>query len=143
MKKLFKSRKALGPVVAAIILITVAVASSIAVSVWTGALTFTFTKWEELKILSHTWISAGAAGGTTGIYLRVRNTGASSLTLSGAEVNNAAPSTQNATGSLAANAEAVVIIIPSGGFTSGQKYEFAILTLAGNRYPYTATAPRL
>ena len=136
MKRLFKSRKALSPVVAAIILIAVAVAVSIAAAVWMGALTFTFMETEELKILSHTW------GGTTGIYLKVRNTGTSSLTLSGAEINNQAPIAQNATGNLAASAEAVVIITAPGGFTSGQKYTFAILTSDGNRYPYTATVPR-
>jgi len=134
MKRLFKSRKALSPVVAAIILIAVTVAVSIAVAAWMGALTFTFMQTEELKIVSRTW------NGTTGIYLKVRNTGTSSLTLASAEVNGAAPSTgQNATGSLAANAETVVYIQHS--FTSGQKYEFAILTSAGNRYMYTATAP--
>ncbi|MFB0514254.1 MAG: hypothetical protein ACETVQ_01610, partial [Candidatus Bathyarchaeia archaeon] len=88
---------------------------------------------EELKIVGYTW------NGTTGIYLKVRNTGTSSLTLSGAEVNNAAPTSQNATGSLASNTETTVYI--TYGFVSGQKYEFAILTSAGNRYTYTATAP--
>ncbi|MGQ9565095.1 MAG: archaellin/type IV pilin N-terminal domain-containing protein, partial [Candidatus Bathyarchaeales archaeon] len=37
MRKLFKSRKALSPVVAAIILIAVTVAVSIAVAAWMGA----------------------------------------------------------------------------------------------------------
>jgi flagellin-like protein len=49
MKKLWKNVKALSPVVAAIILIAVTVAVSIAVAAWMGALTFTFTKTEELK----------------------------------------------------------------------------------------------
>ena len=136
MKKLFKSRKALSPVVAAIILIAVTVAVSIAVAAWMGALTFTFMQTEELKIVSRTWGASNAY-----IDLTVRNTGTASLTLSGAEVNNAAAPTHNATGSLAANAQTVVRITPSSAFTSGQKYEFAILTSAGNRYTYTATAP--
>ena len=57
MKKLFKSRKALSPVVAAIILIAVTVAVSIAVAAWMGALTFTFMQREELKILSASKVS--------------------------------------------------------------------------------------
>jgi len=135
MKKLFKSRKALSPVVAAIILIAVTVAVSIAVAAWMGALTFTFMQTEELKIVSRTWGASNAY-----IDLTLRNTGTASLTLSGAEVNNAAAASHNATGySLAANAQVVVTITQS--FTSGQKYEFAILTSAGNRYTYTATAP--
>jgi len=132
MWKLFKSRKALSPVVAAIILIAVTVAVSIAVAAWMGALTFTFMKTEELKIVSHTW-------GTNSISLKVRNTGTSALTLSGAEVNNGAPTSQNATGPLPSNQEATVTIGYS--FTSGQKYEFAIKTAAGNKYTYIATAP--
>jgi len=135
MKKLFKSRKALSPVVAAIILIAVTVAVSIAVAAWMGALTFTFMQTEELKIVSRTWGASNAY-----IDLTLRNTGTAALTLSGAEVNNAAAASHNATGySLAANAQVVVTITQS--FTSGQKYEFAILTSAGNRYTYTATAP--
>jgi flagellin-like protein len=40
--KILKSKKALSPVVASIILIAVTVAVSIAVAAWMGALTFTF-----------------------------------------------------------------------------------------------------
>ena len=40
MKKLFRNKKVLSPVVAAIILIAVTVAVSIAVATWMGALTF-------------------------------------------------------------------------------------------------------
>ena len=136
MKSLFKSRKALSPVVAAIILIAVTVAVSIAVAAWMGALTFTFMQTEELKIVSRTWDASNNY-----MDLKLRNTGTSSLTLSGAEVNSVAV-TFNATGSsLAANAETTVRLTPSSAFTSGQKYEFAVLTSAGNRYVYTATAP--
>jgi flagellin-like protein len=53
--KMLKSKKALSPVVASIILIAVTVAVSIAVAAWMGALTFTFMKTEELKVQSHTW----------------------------------------------------------------------------------------
>ncbi|NIQ04873.1 MAG: hypothetical protein GWO20_03795, partial [Candidatus Korarchaeota archaeon] len=42
MKRIWKGKKALSPVVAAIILIAVTVAVSIAVAAWMGALTFTF-----------------------------------------------------------------------------------------------------
>ena len=42
MKKLLKSKKALSPVVAAIILIAVTVAVSIAVAAWMGSLTINF-----------------------------------------------------------------------------------------------------
>ena len=52
MRKLLKSKKALSPVVAAIILIAVTVAVSIAVAAWMGSMTFTFMETEEIKITS-------------------------------------------------------------------------------------------
>jgi len=133
MRKLFRSRKALSPVVAAIILIAVTVAVSIAVAAWMGALTFTFMKTEELKITSHEWTAAG-------ITLNVRNTGTANLILVYAEVNSV--KTTDLTDTIAPGGEATVdITAPTGGFVDGVKYEFAIVTKAGNRYTYTAVAP--
>ncbi|NIO37110.1 DUF4352 domain-containing protein, partial [Candidatus Bathyarchaeota archaeon] len=56
--------------------IAVTVAVSIAVAAWMGALTFTFMKTEELKILSHTWDSSRVY-----IDLSVKNTGTGALTV--------------------------------------------------------------
>lgn len=82
MRKLLKSRKALSPVVAAIILIAVTVAVSIAVAAWMGALTFTFMKTEELKIISVTFKTGNAT-------ISVTNTGANSLTVSSITIDDA------------------------------------------------------
>ena len=134
MRKLFKSKKALSPVVAAIILIAVTVAVSIAVAAWMGALTFTFMKTEELKVQGHTW-------GTGTIDLSVKNTGTSALTLSSARVNDAvATSNISASGYQLQPGSSAVIRITQA-FTPGTKYEFAVLTATGNKYAYVATAP--
>jgi hypothetical protein len=101
-----------------------------------GALTFSFTKTEELKILTHTWDSQTAPAHC---YLKIRNTAAGPLTLSGAQVNNVAPTSNNATGVLTAGSEATVDIGYS--YTTGNKYDFTILTASGNKYTYTANAP--
>jgi len=53
LRKLFKSRKALSPVVAAIILIAVTVAVAIAVAAWMGALTLTFMRLAEEPLLAY------------------------------------------------------------------------------------------
>jgi len=144
MKKLFKSRKALSPVVAAIILIAVTVAVSIAVAAWMGALTFTFMQTEELKVLSHTW-DTGAAY----VDLKVKNTGSADLTMERVQVNNADVTTidwdtgtagnQTTTQTVTAGVTYTVRIWHS--FSSGTKYNFAVLTAAGNKYTYTSTAP--
>ena len=143
MKRLFKSTKALSPVVAAIILIAVTVAVSIAVAAWMGALTFTFMQTEELKVISHSW------SGTTYIDLNVKNTGSATLTMSSVQVNNVGISTidwdtettgnQTSTQSVAAGVGYTVRIWYT--YVSGTKYEFAILTAQGNKYNYVSTAP--
>jgi hypothetical protein len=99
--------------------------------------TFTFTKTEELKITGHTWLS------NTQIRLTVKNTGASDLTISGAQVDdNAASFTVVASANLAKGDSAnVTITKPTTTFTSGVKYNVAVLTAGGNKYMYQATYP--
>ena len=143
MRKLWKSRKALSPVVAAIILIAVTVAVSIAVAAWMGALTFTFMKTEELKVISvnrTAWTNANAT-------LTVKNSGTSDLTISSVRVNDneaemdVVYSSDAATsgGTLSPGEEADIQVDYT--YVSGTKYEFALYTATGNRYPYTSVAP--
>ena len=137
MRKIFKSKKALSPVVAAIILIAVTVAVSIAVAAWMGALTFTFMKTEELKVQSHTW-----APNRTSILITVKNTGTGAMTLSEWRVNDVAVSNVTYTvGSATLNAGDTATARIGSTFNSGVKYEFAVLSATGNKYTYVATAP--
>jgi flagellin-like protein len=134
--KLFKSKKALSPVVAAIILIAVTVAVSIAVAAWMGALTFTFMKTEEVKVLSinrSTWSNTTAT-------LTLKNSGTSDLTIETVRVNdNTATLTPVGSATLAPGDERNFTV--GSTYVSGTKYEFAFYTASGNRYPYTSTAP--
>ena len=137
MWKIFKSKKALSPVVAAIILIAVTVAVSIAVAAWMGALTFTFMKTEELKVQSHTW-----AVNRTSISITVKNTGTGAMTLSEWRVNDVAVSNVTYTvGAATLDAGATATVRVGSTFNSGVKYEFAVLSATGNKYTYVATAP--
>jgi flagellin-like protein len=137
MKRLLKSKKALSPVVAAIILIAVTVAVSIAVAAWMGALTFTFMKTEELKITSVTFPS------NTTVTIACTNTGADTLTVSSATVDDASKTPTyggnfGTDGSLGKGASGTVTIPFT--WASGSKYTFALLTASGNKYTYTTTA---
>jgi len=85
MKKLWRSRKALSPVIAAIILIAVTVAVSIAVAAWMGALTFTFMGYEEMTVDSVTW-----SGDNTSFDMDISNTGTKDVTINRIEINYAA-----------------------------------------------------
>jgi flagellin-like protein len=138
MRKLLKGKKALSPVIAAIIMIAVTVAVSIAVAAWMGALTFTFMKTEELRITTVTF--QNPSGSTyNNATISFRNTGASSLTIVACLVDDA---------QVGSDLEIVVpkgtdgshVASPSGGFTAGAKYTLSMLTSAGNRYTYTTTA---
>jgi len=136
--KMLKSKKALSPVVASIILIAVTVAVSIAVAAWMGALTFTFTKTEELKITGVAW-----KGTTTKtVEISVTNTGASTVTLSKAYIDNV-EYTPTLSGSFSGNDLAKGdsgVVTLTFTWTSGTKYTIALTTANGNRYEYTSTA---
>jgi flagellin-like protein len=133
MRKLLKSKKALSPVVAAIILIAVTVAVSIAVAAWMGSLTFTFMETEEIKITS---VDFTAAGGI--VTAHVRNTGTTDVVIISGTVNDVA-------GTLADD-----VTVTAGGegnvalsgltFTKGTAYSVQLLSSKGNQFAYTATA---
>ena len=144
MKKLFRSKKALSPVVAAIILIAVTVAVSIAVAAWMGALSFGFMGTEQLTFTGYEWASPGDTT-VPWITITVKNTGSADLsiaeirvdgTTSGVTVDKSLPY------SLPKGQSVTFNITITGGFTRGTAYEFTVLTSKGNLFgPYIKTAP--
>ena len=85
MKRLLKNKKALSPVVAAIILIAVTVAVSIAVAAWMGSLTIGFMETAEVTITDVEFFNPGT--GNDYIDVSLINTGTSAATVGGAKVN--------------------------------------------------------
>ena len=85
--KILKSKKALSPVVASIILIAVTVAVSIAVAAWMGALTIGFMGSSSVTITNVEFLPTG---GTTSQYINVtlKNTGTNTVTIASVKVNN-------------------------------------------------------
>lgn len=134
---MLRSRKALSPVVASIILIAVTVAVSIAVAAWMGALTFQFTATEQLQV---THVEFSPSGGTTGTYINVTvsNTATSAATVSEVWVNNvkrySTPPVQ-----IASNGNATIDVPVN--WTSGSNYEIKIVTTKNNPFLYLAHAP--
>ena len=139
MRKLFKSRKALSPVVAAIILIAVTVAVSIAVAAWMGALTFTFMKTEELKITSMT---LDATANT--ITVVVHNQGTSGVTINEVWVNGSPIATDDVaydpvgTTTVGANSDMTLTI--TYDVEVGSNYQVKIVSAKGNPFIYNAIA---
>ena len=149
IRKMKKNAKALSPVVASIILIAVTVAVSIAVAAWMGALVVGNMSTEELKI-TNVEFAADASDAT----LTIKNTGSSAVTIADVYIgsSSATADTQYDPGtglvdipadgvSVAANAILELVITPTGGFDSGQSYQFKVMTAKGNPFIYTATAP--
>ena len=138
--KILKSKKALSPVVAAIILIAVTVAVSIAVAAWMGALTFTFMKTESLEFpTSVTW------GGTSGnsnntITIRVRNTGSVDLYISVVKVNNVQKTTNQTLPYKIATGSYATFIIQNVGWHSGYSYEIRFIATSGTEFAKTYVA---
>jgi len=130
MRKLFKSRKALSPVVAAIILIAVTVAVSIAVAAWMGALTFTFMKTEELKITSMTF------GGTSGvanntIILSIRNSGTSKVTVTESRINDVGKTFGGTAAYDAGATGTITVYMGANSWSTGNKYKVSLLSATG------------
>ena len=141
MKRLLKSRKALSPVVAAIILIAVTVAVSIAVAAWMGALTFTFMKTEEISITGYAW-------GTN--HINITMTTRSDVVFTGATVDDKPTTcyradgtqiTQSAPYSVAKGNTVTIKVmnVGSAAWTAGLPYKISILT-ANSQYPWTGNA---
>jgi flagellin-like protein len=143
MKKLWKGKKALSPVVAAIILIAVTVAVSIAVAAWMGALTFTFMATEQLDVQGAAFNGASGSANNT-IVLTVKNSGSADLTID--EYKLGVGGTQHDITDVPVEQGAGASVTVTTGadgeaWTSGTTYDIYLITSSGKQFPYRATAP--
>jgi len=128
--KILKSKKALSPVVASIILIAVTVAVSIAVAAWMGALTFSFMGTEELRISTLTW-----KGPNTSFELKIANTGTKDVTINQIQVNYGTTGvTQPLTLPLPLNAGATTTLTVDFAYVNGTSYDISVVTSSGYKF---------
>jgi len=141
MKNHRKSKRALSPVVASIILIAVTVAVSIAVAAWMGALTIGFMGAEQCKITNVEFATA-----SPGVELTVRNTGDTAVTVQDVYVGSSLMTVTY----LADDGATTGVVQPNGQLTitsdtqtwvAGTAYQFKVVSAKGNPFVYTATAP--
>ena len=127
--KILRSKKALSPVVASIILIAVTVAVSIAVAAWMGALTFTFMGTEAVTISKLTWTPM------TGFTLTLNNTGTKDLTITQIQVNYGTTGvTQPASLPLQLTAADGTILTVTFAYTNGTTYDISVVTSSGYKF---------
>ena len=135
MKKFRRSKKALSPVVASIILIAVTVAVSIAVAAWMGALTVGFMGTEQVEMRTITFNS----NSTVSVVLR--NTGTSAVTIQEAWINNVQVTPNSPTLPAAINANAEVTFNLPLSWTAGNNYQIKVVTAKGNPFMKNAIPP--
>jgi archaeal type IV pilus assembly protein PilA len=144
LRKIKKNSKALSPVVASIILIAVTVAVSVVVAAWMGGMSLGLMNNAE-QVTATNPVFDNTANPPT-VTLTLRNTGASSVTISDqgtidgntadvAAVSGTLPGTLTIA---KGNAAEVSLALPAG-FTPGAQYQLNIVTTKGNTIVYTAT----
>ena len=126
-----RSRKAMSPVIAAIILIAVTVAVSIAVAAWMGALSISFMGGtEQLDIQHITW---STDPDTFNITLTVKNMGTSKVTIDHIKANNVQVSSNASLSSIdAGETETYGVSYP---WVEGDYYDIAVVTSRGTAFP--------
>ena len=133
MKKLFRSKKALSPVVAAIILIAVTVAVSIAVAAWMGALTFGFMGTEELEITKIEW-HWNSDSSQRYFVITVNNTGTKDVTITQVKVNYVTTNVDAQGLPLGLKAGLGTTIKVYYPYINGTKYDISVVTQSGNMF---------
>jgi flagellin-like protein len=139
-RKFKKNAKALSPVVASIILIAVTVAVSVVVAAWMGGMSLGLMNNAEQVTASNPVFT------TNTVTLTVRNSGASSVTISasGTIDGKAALATGSADPITIAKGETddITLDLPSSigtAFTAGAQYQIGLVTTKGTTVVYTAT----
>ena len=142
MKNFKRSKKALSPVVASIILIAVTVAVSIAVAAWMGALSFSFMNNGEQVQLGSPY---GWTNGTASVYVRVSCPGGNAITISAIRINSVDCPTFTASNGLtiAPNNSTILSItyVSPNVFLSSYQYTFVITTAKNNEFQTTGMCP--
>jgi len=142
--KTLKSRKALSPVVASIILIAVTVAVSLAVAIWMGALTTGFMGGtEQLRITDVSYDKA-----SNKVYIQVTNTGEGTVTIIDVRIDDKSYTNYNANLSKIlpypmpkGNSTTLTLSFTNWPFQSGVTYTFTLVTSKGNQVSYPKAAP--
>jgi len=149
MRKLLRSKKALSPVVAAIILIAVTVAVSIAVAVWMGALTTGFMTGGEQLQLGNPWGWVLTPSTNDYVYVNCTNNGGSAIVLSTARIAGS-PATitveYHSSGTISSTLNpgdraGLKITYTGKDFSAGVPYIITIVTLTNKEFQTQGTPP--
>ena len=83
-----KSRRAVSPVIATVILVAVAITVAVAVAYWMGGIAGQYTKFEKIEVQSGVCVKSGSTGSEYwNVTLKLKNTGTAAATLIGCFIN--------------------------------------------------------
>jgi flagellin-like protein len=145
--KMLRSKRALSPVIATIILIAVTVAVSLAVAAWMGALTFSFVGSSSVTVTNVVFTNDPAKSNTTKnqIVISIKNTGTKQVSVGIVKINSVIE-TWNSTPvpcTLSPSSTGTITVTmgsPPNVWVSGTPCDIAILDTSGNGLGgYTAT----
>ena len=85
--KAARSRRAVSPVIATVILVAIAITVSVAVAYWMGGIAGSFTQFEKVEIQSGVCTKVNATDNYWKIEIKLKNTGTATATLIGVFVN--------------------------------------------------------
>ncbi len=165
IKNINKNKKALSPVIATVILISVTIVVAVSVAYWMGAIAGGFTSFEQIELptvygraITSPWIGWN-------ITIEMKNTGSSDATLNNIFMNSIpfkdyaqanvtlqkadgtdVSATLYTTGVLVAKGNSVTLVLQlrfdqSVGFTSGTRVEIKLHTAGGKDYPTSLKLP--
>jgi flagellin-like protein len=132
MRNFRRSKKALSPVIASIILIAVTVAVSLAVATWMGSLTIGLMVTEQLQITSVGFPSGGT------VTVALKNLGTNPITITAVHINNG-ENLLSSSVTLPANGDTTQSV--SYDWATGNSYQAEIMTAKGNKFMYNVFAP--
>jgi len=159
-KSISKNKRALSPVIATVILISVTIVVAVSVAYWMGAIAGGYTSFEQIELPS---IYAEAlTGGGWNITIDLKNTGSADATVDNIYVNSM-PLDDYPTGNVTLYGStgqitltAISVNVPNGntvtlvlqladnvdeGFSAGTRLEVKIHTAAGKDYPTSVRLP--
>ncbi len=134
-RKFRKSRKALSPVIASIILIAVTVAVSVVVAAWMGGISLGFMNNAEQVTLSNPVFTAND------VTVTARNSGASSVTIASGTVDGNTTTTIGGPITIDKGGVQDITLTLAGAFSSGAQYQIQLVTSKGTTIVYTAAMP--
>jgi flagellin-like protein len=151
-KNLMKSKKALSPVIATVILVAVTITVAIAVAYWMGGIAGLYTRLEKVEITSTQVAINSTINGWT-VTMSLKNTGSADAKISDILINGnlvsglatvtTTPAQVNVNGlPVLAGGTATLKIFIGGtttGCSSGSTIDLKIHTAAGKEYPQMVT----